>query len=186
MYFKFKKKTVPVTGPVVAQRVGRGIALLFHDHGTRRGLGVSSTPRPYFTPEKDQYPFYRRLGGSQGRSGKAENLAPLGFDPQTVQPVVSRYTDWATRSTCTSSNVKNNHIYIFQPYGNYRRFLMTNVSNQKVFMFHFSNLRELIINNYYEKCNPWIWQWTWHLLWGKADHGHRIETCRISLKMNVM
>jgi len=33
---------------------------------------------------------------------------------------------------------------------------MTNVSNQKVFMFHFSNLRELIINNYYEKCNPWI------------------------------
>ena len=29
--------SVPVTGPVVAQRVGRGIALLFHDHGTRRG-----------------------------------------------------------------------------------------------------------------------------------------------------
>jgi len=42
----------------VAQRVGRGIALLFHDRGTRR---VSSTPRPHFTPEKD--PFYRRLGG---------------------------------------------------------------------------------------------------------------------------
>ena len=32
-----KGKTVPVTGPVVAQRVGRGIALLFHDQGTRRG-----------------------------------------------------------------------------------------------------------------------------------------------------
>ena len=30
-------KCVPVTGPVVAQSVGRGIALLFHDRGTRRG-----------------------------------------------------------------------------------------------------------------------------------------------------
>ena len=26
---------VPITGPVVAQRVSRGIALLFHDRGTR-------------------------------------------------------------------------------------------------------------------------------------------------------
>ena len=32
-----KGKVVPVTGQVVAQRVGRGIALLFHDHSTRRG-----------------------------------------------------------------------------------------------------------------------------------------------------
>ena len=32
-------------------------------------------------------------GGPQGRSGRAENLGPLGFDPRTVQPVVSRYTD---------------------------------------------------------------------------------------------
>jgi len=45
----------------VAQRVGRGIALLFHDRGTRRGWVVSSTPRPHFTPGKDRYPFYRRL-----------------------------------------------------------------------------------------------------------------------------
>jgi len=28
---------VPVTGPVVAQRVGTGIALIFQDRGTRRG-----------------------------------------------------------------------------------------------------------------------------------------------------
>ena len=31
------KGSVPVAGLVVAQRVGIGIALLFHDHGTRRG-----------------------------------------------------------------------------------------------------------------------------------------------------
>ena len=32
--------------PGVGQRVGRSIALLFQDRGTRRGLLVSSTPRP--------------------------------------------------------------------------------------------------------------------------------------------
>ena len=37
--------------------------------------------------------LYRRLGGPQGCSGRAENLAPLGFDPRTVQPVVSYYSD---------------------------------------------------------------------------------------------
>ena len=39
--------------PGVAQRVGRCIALLFHDRGTRRGWVFSSTPRPHFTPGKD-------------------------------------------------------------------------------------------------------------------------------------
>ena len=36
-FYDPKKLSVPVTGPVVAQRVGRGTALLFHDRGTRRG-----------------------------------------------------------------------------------------------------------------------------------------------------
>ena len=62
--------------PVSAQRVGRGIAVLFHDRGTRRRWVVSSTPRPHFTPGKDPVPIYRRLGGPQGRSGRAENLVP--------------------------------------------------------------------------------------------------------------
>ena len=34
---QIKTGSVPVTGPVVAQRVGRGIVLLFHDRDTRRG-----------------------------------------------------------------------------------------------------------------------------------------------------
>jgi len=82
--------------PGVTQRVGRGIALLFHDCGTRRGWVISITLRPHFTPGKDRYPFYRRLGGPQGRSGRAENLVPTGIRSRAVQPVVSRYTDWAT------------------------------------------------------------------------------------------
>jgi len=45
------------------------------------------------------YPFYRRLGGPQGRARRTENLVPTGIRSLTVQPVVSRYTDWATRPT---------------------------------------------------------------------------------------
>ena len=40
-----------------AHRGSRGIALLFLDHCTRRGWGVSVTPRPLFTPGKDPVPI---------------------------------------------------------------------------------------------------------------------------------
>ena len=42
------------------------------------------------------YPLYRRLGGPQGRSGQVRKISPPPrFDPRTVQPVGSRYTDWS-------------------------------------------------------------------------------------------
>jgi hypothetical protein len=63
----------------VAQRVGRGVALLFHDHGTRRGWGVSVTPRPYFTPGKDPVPIVQEAGWAPGPVWtRAENLASTG------------------------------------------------------------------------------------------------------------
>jgi hypothetical protein len=47
-----------------------------------------------FSPGKTQYPLYRRLGGSQGRSGRVRKISPPpGFDPPIVQPVASRYAD---------------------------------------------------------------------------------------------
>jgi len=47
----------------VAQRVGRGIALLFHDRGTRRGeWSAAAGPGRTLPPGKTRYPFYRRLG----------------------------------------------------------------------------------------------------------------------------
>jgi len=52
--------------PRVAQRVGRGIALLFHDRGTRRGWVVSSTPRPNFTTGKDPVPILHEAGWAPG------------------------------------------------------------------------------------------------------------------------
>jgi hypothetical protein len=47
-------------------------------------------------PGKTRYLLYRRLGGPQSRSGRVRKISPSpGFDPHTVQPVASRYTDCA-------------------------------------------------------------------------------------------
>jgi len=48
--------------PRVAQRVGRVIAVLFHDRGTWRGWVVSSTSRPHFTPGEDPVPILQETG----------------------------------------------------------------------------------------------------------------------------
>jgi hypothetical protein len=85
-----------------AHRGSRGIALPFLDQGTRRGWGVSVTHRPLFTPRKDPVPIVQEAAWAPGPIWTGvENLAPPGFDPRTVQPVASRYTDWATRPTNT-------------------------------------------------------------------------------------
>ena len=52
--------------PGVAQRVGRGIAILFHDRGTRRGWVVSSTPWSHFIPGKDPVPIVQEAGWAPG------------------------------------------------------------------------------------------------------------------------
>jgi len=63
------------------------------------GGGVGSGQRHASTalPQgKTRYPLYRRLGGSQGGSRMVRKISPSpAFDPLTVQPVASRYTDWA-------------------------------------------------------------------------------------------
>jgi len=80
-----------------AHRWSRGIALLLHDHGTRRGEGSASRPGRSLFLGKTRYPLYRRLGGPQEQSGQVRKiLTPPGFDPRTLQPVASRYTDYAT------------------------------------------------------------------------------------------
>jgi len=97
----------------VAQRVGRGVALLFHDRYTRRGEWSAARLGHTLPPGKTRYPLYRRLGGTQGRSGRAENRVPTGIRSWTVQPVVSRYTDWATGPTglCRCLRYKTLKLY---------------------------------------------------------------------------
>ena len=60
-----------------AHRGSRGIALPFHDRGTRRGLGVSVTPRPLFTSGKDPVPIVQEAGWAPGPVWTGtENLVP--------------------------------------------------------------------------------------------------------------
>ena len=64
------------------------------------GEGSVSRPGRSLLPGKTRYPLYRRLGEPQGRSGQVRKISPPpGFDPRIVQPVASRYTDYATRPT---------------------------------------------------------------------------------------
>jgi len=98
LYYQSKKKVNRSRYmPSVAQREGRGIAPIFHDRGTGRGLMVSSTPPPHFSPGKTRYLFYRRLGGPQGRSGRAENLVPTGIRSRIIQPLLPVYVAWYPR-----------------------------------------------------------------------------------------
>ena len=48
----------------------------------------SPTSRLPLPQERHRYPFYRRQGGPQGRSERAENLVLNGIRSRTVQPVV--------------------------------------------------------------------------------------------------
>ena len=58
----------------------RGIALLFLDHGTIRGWGVSVTTRPHFTPGKDPITILQVVGWTPGPVWTgAENLVPTGI-----------------------------------------------------------------------------------------------------------
>jgi len=59
------------------------------------GEESASRPSRSLPPEKTQYPLYRRLGGTQGQSGQAWKISPPpGFDPRTIQPIASHYTDY--------------------------------------------------------------------------------------------
>ena len=86
-----------------------------------RGEWSAARPGRTLPPGKSWHQFYRRLGGTQGRSGGAENLVPTGIRSRTAQPVVSRYTDWATRSTTEMSTriiswgVKAAGVYGWEP-----------------------------------------------------------------------
>jgi len=71
--------------------------------------GEWSAARPGRTlpPEKIRYPFYRRLDGPQGRSGRAENLVPTGIRFRTVQPVA--------QSLCVTDLVILVALFILMP-----------------------------------------------------------------------
>jgi hypothetical protein len=92
---KIRYMVSPFLQATKALRESRGIALtLLLDLGTRRGDGSASRPGRFLSPENSRYPLYRRLDGPQGLSGQVRKISPPSeFDPRTVQPVSSRYTN---------------------------------------------------------------------------------------------
>ena len=57
-------------------------------------VGGQSQAPVALPPGKTQYPLNRRLGGTTaGVDECGKSRPPPGYDPQTVQPVASRYID---------------------------------------------------------------------------------------------
>jgi hypothetical protein len=60
------------------------------------GVGSPRHAPAALSPGKNLYLLCRRIGGSQSRSGRVRKISPPPqFDPRTVQPAASRYTDSA-------------------------------------------------------------------------------------------
>ena len=58
---------------------------------------VKATSRPLYLRERETVSIAQESGWAPGSAWTgAENLAPLGFDPRTVQPIASRYCDYAS------------------------------------------------------------------------------------------
>ena len=61
-----------------------------------------------------------RLRGPQGWSGRVQKISPKsGFDPRSVQPVASRYTDWAIAVHCPQVHYKTDRgtkLYLHVPW----------------------------------------------------------------------
>ena len=74
------------------QGLSMGTALLFLWPRQQTWVGEWSRHGRFNPGKETRYPFYRRLSGPQGRSGRVRNISPPPeFNPWTVQPVVSRY-----------------------------------------------------------------------------------------------
>ena len=102
-------------------------------------MGVGDQPHApaVSTPGKDPIPIVQEAGWAPWPVWTgAENFAPPGFDPRTVQPVASRYTDYATRATA--------YIIIFQY--NVPQYLTGTVNGQTASTCTSSDLRDIPSN----------------------------------------
>ena len=81
--------------PMQAQMRGEGTVPTHSQSYTKRTLVVSTTlrrPNPWIRTGTH---CIRRCVGLGASMDGTENLAPKGLDPQTVQPVACRYTNYA-------------------------------------------------------------------------------------------
>jgi len=118
--------------PGVAQRVGRGIALLFHDRGTRREWVFISTPRPHFTLGKDPVSILQEAGWAPGPVWMGKKSCPYWdsiLDPLTRSQSLYQlsYPSHTHTHTCICIYI---YIYICSIYAH------TNLTPNCCKMFH--------------------------------------------------
>ena len=64
--------------------------------------------QPLYPHKGTRYPLYRRLGGSHSWPGQVQKFShPLGFEPQTVQPLENHYKPAAYIILATDSVAKH-------------------------------------------------------------------------------
>jgi hypothetical protein len=77
------------------------------------GVGSQRHAPAYLPPGKTRYPFHRRLSGPRECSGRVRKISPPPeFDPQTVQPVASRYTQYAIPAPAHTAYTYNSETFI--------------------------------------------------------------------------
>ena len=63
--------------------------------GAKMGVGGQRHAPAALPRGNTQYQLHRRPVGPQGRSGRVRKISPPpGFDPLTVRPLASRYTEY--------------------------------------------------------------------------------------------
>jgi hypothetical protein len=83
------------------------------------GWVVNATPRPHYPRERGPVPILQEAGWVQRISPQT------GFDPRTVQPVASRYTDWvitAQINVMSDHNNSSNVLYCVYDYEQQQNF----------------------------------------------------------------
>jgi hypothetical protein len=111
-----------------ARKGSRGLALLFLDHGTIRGWGVSVTHRPLFTPGKDPVPIVQEAGWAPGPvRTRAEDLVPTGIrspDRPSRRQSLYRLSYWARRETNSLRKQlgKLKHVFLASPMAGHDNF----------------------------------------------------------------
>jgi hypothetical protein len=111
LYFYQVKFTLEQT--MKTKRRSRVIICSFFNLGARCGNVVNAKPRPLYPRERNGYPLYRRLVGSQVWSGRVQKMLPaFGIDLWTVYSLASRCIDYALPAHhCTSEEA--NFFFIF-------------------------------------------------------------------------
>ena len=94
--------------PMQIRTGGEGIVPTSLHPRRYKGVGGQHHTPAALPPGKASYPLCRRKDGPHGWSVGAWKISPLpGFDPWTVQPLVSRHTDRAVLAAIVKMDITN-------------------------------------------------------------------------------